>query len=240
MTYDVNYNPAGNSYLCVYGWTKNPLVEYYIVESWGTWRPPGATSLGTITVDGGTYDVYRSSRVNAPCIEGIKTFEQYWSVRTEKRTSGTVSISEHFNAWESKGFPMGKLYEVSLCVEGYQSSGNADVRTHVLTLGGDGGTPPAGELSASVTEHTWTGGATVNVTITNNGSSTVNGWTATWTFTGDEKITSMWNATYTQSGSSVTARNASWNGTIQPGASVTFGFNISYTGSYSRPQITVN
>ena len=125
MTYDVIYNPAGNSYLCVYGWTKNPLVEYYIVESWGNWRPPGASSMGTITVDGGSYDVYRTTRVNQPSIEGTSTFDQYWSVRTSKRTSGTISISQHFNAWESRGLQMGMIYEVALCVEGYQSSGNA-------------------------------------------------------------------------------------------------------------------
>ncbi|HEY8464192.1 MAG TPA: glycoside hydrolase family 11 protein, partial [Bacillota bacterium] len=49
VNYGCNYQPNGNSYLCVYGWTKSPLVEYYIVESWGSWRPPGATSKGTIT-----------------------------------------------------------------------------------------------------------------------------------------------------------------------------------------------
>src|SRR5690554_2302199 len=48
IEYGVDYNPSGNSYLCVYGWTLEPLVEYYIVESWGSWRPPGATAKGTI------------------------------------------------------------------------------------------------------------------------------------------------------------------------------------------------
>jgi peptidoglycan/xylan/chitin deacetylase (PgdA/CDA1 family) len=136
IDYGVNYQPEGNSYLCVYGWTRDPLVEYYIVESWGTWRPPGATSKGTITVDGGTYDVYETTRVNQPSIDGDTTFQQYWSVRTSKRTSGTISVTEHFKAWENMGMKMGKLYEAALNVEGYQSSGYADVYQNDIKVGG--------------------------------------------------------------------------------------------------------
>ena len=138
VDYGCNYQPNGNSYLCVYGWSKSPLVEYYIVESWGTWRPPGATSKGTITVDGGTYDVYETTRVNQPSIEGDTTFKQYWSVRTSKRTSGTISVTEHFKAWERMGMKMGKLYEAALNVEGYQSSGSANVYKNNITVGGSG------------------------------------------------------------------------------------------------------
>ncbi len=136
INFGVDYQPNGNSYLCVYGWTRNPLVEYYIVESWGSWRPPGAQSKGTITVDGGTYDVYETTRVNQPSIDGDTTFQQYWSVRTSKRNSGTISVSEHFQAWERMGMKMGNLYEVAFNVEGYQSSGWADVYKNELTIGG--------------------------------------------------------------------------------------------------------
>ena len=138
IEYGCDYKPNGNSYLCVYGWTEDPLVEYYIVESWGTWRPPGADrAKGQITVDGGTYDVYETTRVNQPSIHGNTTFQQYWSVRTSKRTSGTISVSEHFKAWERMGMKCGKLYEAALNVEGYQSSGSANVYKNIVTVGGN-------------------------------------------------------------------------------------------------------
>lgn len=135
VDYGCEYNPSGNSYLCVYGWTRSPLIEYYIVESWGNWRPPGATSKGTITVDGSTYDIYETTHVNQPSIDGTATFKQYWSVRTSKRTRGTISVNEHLKQWESMGMQMGKMYEVALTVEGYQSSGSADVYKNDIRIG---------------------------------------------------------------------------------------------------------
>jgi len=127
VSYQANYQPNGNSYLCVYGWTTNPLVEYYIVDSWGSWRPPGGSPLDSVNTDDGIYDIYRTQRVNQPSIQGTQTFDQYWSVRRQQRTSGTITVSNHFSAWASRGMNMGSLYEVSMTVEGYQSSGTADV-----------------------------------------------------------------------------------------------------------------
>jgi lysophospholipase L1-like esterase len=66
------------------------------------------------------------------------------------------------------------------------------------------------------------------VTVTNASSTPSTAWTATFTFAGGQQITQAWNATPTQSGAAVTARNVSYNGTIAPGASTTFGFLASW------------
>ncbi|SDA26691.1 Peptidoglycan/xylan/chitin deacetylase, PgdA/CDA1 family [Ruminococcus sp. YE71] len=141
IDYAVDYQPNGNSYMCVYGWTRSPLIEYYIVESWGSWRPPGnAASLGTVYSDGGAYDIYKTTRENCPSIDGDTTFDQYWSVRQNKpqangtKIEGTISVSKHFKAWESAGLKMGKMVEVALNIEGYQSSGKATVYGNKLRI----------------------------------------------------------------------------------------------------------
>ena len=41
LSYNAEFTPKGNAYMGVYGWTRNPLAEYYIIEGWGDWRPPG-------------------------------------------------------------------------------------------------------------------------------------------------------------------------------------------------------
>ncbi|WP_108804034.1 glycoside hydrolase family 11 protein [Aquimarina sp. Aq107] len=129
-TYNCNYNPStssGNSYLSIYGWTIDPLVEYYIIEDWRNWIPSmadGAVLKKSFEINGSVYDVYENTRVNQPSIVGNTTFQQYFSIRRDTRNSGTIDISEHFKQWESIDMNLGKLHEVSFVVEGYQSSGS--------------------------------------------------------------------------------------------------------------------
>jgi poly(hydroxyalkanoate) depolymerase family esterase len=93
---------------------------------------------------------------------------------------------------------------------------------------------PSGCL-VSYTVNAWNSGLTAAITITNRGSSAVNGWTLSFTLPSGQTITSGWNASYSPTSGAVTARNASYNGTIGPNASVGIGFQATHTGNTGRP-----
>ncbi len=127
------FEPGTNGYLTLYGWTTGPLVEYYVVDDWGSeFTPPGegAAVLGTVDSDGGTYRIYRTQRVEKPSIRGTRTFYQYWSVRSAKRGQGadnTITFANHVEAWRSHGLELGTMDYQVLATEGFGSTGTSDV-----------------------------------------------------------------------------------------------------------------
>ncbi|MET8158337.1 PHB depolymerase family esterase [Sphaerisporangium sp. NPDC005289] len=96
-------------------------------------------------------------------------------------------------------------------------------------------TPTNAPCRVAYTTNGWNNGFTANLTVTNSGASAVNGWTVTWTWPGNQQVTNAWNAAITQSGTQVTARNASYNATIPAGGNTSFGFQASFNGTNTAP-----
>ncbi|GAA2432867.1 cellulase family glycosylhydrolase [Streptomyces glaucus] len=81
----------------------------------------------------------------------------------------------------------------------------------------------------------WQGGFQAGVKVTNLGDP-VSGWTLKWTWPdGGQKIVQGWNATWSQSASTVSATNLDWNRTLATGASADLGFTATVTGSNPKP-----
>lgn len=126
---------GGYSYVGIYGWSVNPLHEYYIIDDWFGTRPNPGDKVGTISIDGGTYDILTHTQVNQPAITGGNaTFVQFWSLRQTARQCGHISISEHFEAWADLGLILGNMYEAKMLVEAGGGVGSIDFTTATITI----------------------------------------------------------------------------------------------------------
>jgi endo-1,4-beta-xylanase len=234
VTYSGTYNPGNNNtYLALYGWTRNPLIEYYVVENFGSYNPSsGATRMGTVTTDGGTYDILRSQRVNAPSIDGNQTFYQFWSVRQQKRSSGTITTANHFDAWARAGLNLGTnhAYQV-MATEGYQSQGSSDITVREGTgptnptsspTPGNPGSNCTAVLSAG---QQYGDRFNLNVAVQNTSN-----WTVTLNLNGGQSLQNSWNASVSGTTGAITARpNGSGNN---------FGVTIMANGNWTWPTVT--
>lgn len=95
--------------------------------------------------------------------------------------------------------------------------------------------PPTGACRVGWTSNAWNTGLTASITLTNTGSSPVNGWSLAFTLPAGQTITSGWGATYSPGSGAVTARNVSYNSALAPGASTQIGLQATHTGDTGRP-----
>jgi len=127
FTRSANGTAGSYSYIGIYGWSKNSMIEWYIVDDWfgnGIMGPStmggGATKKGEFVVDGATYFIYQATRPpGSGNIEGSNvSFPQFFSIRQTRRQTGTISVTEHFKKWKELGMNLGtNMYECKFLVE---------------------------------------------------------------------------------------------------------------------------
>ena len=130
---------GGYSYVGIYGWTVNPCVEWYIVDdSYGSLPfNPGGSMVGTVSLDGGTYNIIARSTTGTGgnrCGQNVTSWNQVYSMRTSKRTCGTISISDHWAAWTGTGKQtLGSMLEASVLIEAGGGAGSINFATANVT-----------------------------------------------------------------------------------------------------------
>ncbi|MFI6231457.1 cellulose binding domain-containing protein [Micromonospora echinospora] len=205
---------------------------------------PIGSRVGTTTLVGRTWEVWQGSN-------GANNVISY--VAPSAISSLSFSVLDFVADVRNRGAITNSWYLTSIQAGFEPWSGGVGLAVNSFSAGVNGGgtnpttpppttappttPPPTGSACAVryAPTNTWNTGYTAEVTVTNTGATPVTGWTLAYPLPAGQQITGSWNATVTQNGSTVTARNLDYNATISPGASVTFGHQVSMSGSYAAP-----
>ncbi|MFE6974122.1 glycoside hydrolase family 9 protein [Streptomyces sp. NPDC057682] len=100
---------------------------------------------------------------------------------------------------------------------------------------------PAGSCAVTYrVSQAWGSGFTADVSVRNTGTDPLDGWELGFDFGGGEKVANAWNATVSQTGTRVTAKNAGHNGAVPPGGTVSFGFQATGAPGTDPDAFTLN
>lgn len=132
ISYSGTFEGTGNSAVGITGWTRNPLVEYFIIENYSaSFQPNCALNAtqhkGQLTAEGSTYDLYMAFRTDdGPAV--------YLAVRRERRSAGKVDVGVFFGGWERAGMALGKgmEYQVVACEASYYAESRGRCEFTVL------------------------------------------------------------------------------------------------------------
>jgi hypothetical protein len=199
------------------------------------------SQVGTVNIGGTNWDVWY----------GNYGWNVVSYVRQQTTNSINFSVSSFYRDMVNRGYAQNSWYITSVQAgfEPWVNGTGLAVNNFSYSIGGGStGSPTASPTTSptgggtgnaacrvSYTKSEWQGGFTANVTLTNTGSSAINGWNLAFSFPGDQRITNAWSATVSQNGTSVTATNASYNGSIPPGGNTSFGFQGTWTSNDSNP-----
>ncbi|RAN99126.1 extracellular catalytic domain type 1 short-chain-length polyhydroxyalkanoate depolymerase [Micromonospora noduli] len=164
-----------------------------------------------------------------------------WNRRRYADSGGTVQVEAYSIQGAGHSLPSGGMAASAIAFFGLTDPTTPPPTTPPPTTPPPTTPPPttpppaSGACRVTVDVNAWNTGLTENITVTNTGTSAINGWSLVFALPGGQTITSGWNATYSPSSGQVTARNVAYNGGIPANGSVSFGFQATHTGNNARP-----
>jgi aryl-phospho-beta-D-glucosidase BglC (GH1 family)/chitodextrinase len=187
---------------------------------------PGQPAASDITATGATltwsaatdnvgvtaYDVLRATGDGAATVVGSVSGTRFTATGLSANTRYTFSVRARDAAGNTSAASPGRT---------------------LTTAAEGGGNTSAGCTATYKLVNVWPGGFQGEVVVKNTGTTAINGWTVTWTAPGGIAINSLWGGRHTVSGSAVTVRNETWNASVAPNGSASFGFTAN--GSASVP-----
>jgi len=241
-TQSISYNGSlnangGTNLVSLYGWSTNPLVEYYVIDNYVGSPNYAGQNMGTMTSDGGTYTIIKHQQVNQPSIQGTTTFWQYLAIRTSPRSSGTITFQNFVNAWASKGMNLGSMNYQIMATEAWGGgSGNSNITVNhggssgggtptptPTSGGGGGGGGCTATLSAGTVGNNW-----YNLNVSVSGS---NNWTVTVNMVAPAVVYSTWNTSASWPSQYVMVGKPNGNGN-------NFGVTIMANGTWTWPSVS--
>ncbi|MEV4213641.1 cellulose binding domain-containing protein [Micromonospora sp. NPDC049662] len=203
-----------------------------VTETGGDTTPPSAPqnlTVTEVTASNGTLSWSPSTDNVGVLGYNVYRFDGWFSstlIATVPGTTYTTSLPA--------STPLQNLYYV----RARDAVGNVSIASNTVTLPTTSTPSPPPPSTCRVTyrnQSEWPTGFVATVTVQNTQAAPVDGWIVTFTFSGDQQVTSAWNATVSQTGSTVTARNVDWNRVLAPNGSTTFGIQGRWSASDAPP-----
>ncbi|MEU4555314.1 fibronectin type III domain protein [Micromonospora violae] len=211
------------------GWAPALTVVTPVTDTGPDTTPPSAPQNLTVgEVTASTAALSWSPSTDDVGVSGynVYQFDGWFVSRLIATVPGTT-----YTATLPSSTPLRNLYYV----RARDAVGNVSIASNTVDVPIPPTPPPSACLVTYRNQSEWQGGFVATVTVQNTGAAPIDGWTVTFTFPGDQQVASAWNATVSQSGATVTARNVDWNRVLAAGGSATFGVQGRWSASDAPP-----
>ncbi|MET7393483.1 glycoside hydrolase family 9 protein [Dactylosporangium sp. NPDC005572] len=234
--------------LAITGLSPSTAYTFTVVATDTSGNTSAASPGGSVTTQASTGDTTAPTRPGMPAASGVtsSSVALSWAASTDNvgvtgydvlrlgGSAGPVVVATTTGTTATvTGLTASTAYQFA--VRAKDAAGNLSTTSDPVSVTTSGGTSGASCTAVYRVTNQWGDGFNGEVTVTNSGTTPISGWTVTFTFPGNQKVTNGWSGVWSQTGAAVTVANAAWNGSLAPAGSTAAGFNGSYSGTNAAP-----